>query len=230
LKPWRKRMWCIPPKQNARFVCEMENVLDVYRRPYDPDKPVVCMDETTKQMVKERRLPSPAQPGQTERYDYEYERAGVANIFMFTEPLKGRRKVCVTDRRTGADWAYRVRDLLEEDYAEAGLVTLVSDNLNTHDYASFYEVFEPEYARRLMKRLDLVHTPRHGSWLNIAEIELSALSRQCLSRRIADREELKREIAAWEGERNQCQVGVDWRFTTEDARIKLKRLYPLIRR
>ena len=230
MKPWRKRMWCIPPKQNARFVCDMETVLDGYRRPYDPACPVVCMDETTKQMVKETRLPIEAQPGRAERYDYEYERAGVANIFMFTEPLRGWRKVCVTDRRTATDWAHQVRDLLEEDYAHAKLVTLVSDNLNTHDYASLYKVFKPEYARRLMKRLSLVHTPKHGSWLNIAEIELSALSRQCLSRRIASKERLKCEIGAWESERNQSQSGVDWRFTNEDARIKLKKLYPLIRR
>ena len=222
-------MWCIPPDQSAEFVCAMETVLDVYHRPYAPDLPVVCMDETSKQLVAETRLPLPPLPGQPERYDYEYERHGTANIFMFTEPLGGWRRVAVTDRRTKVDWALQVRQLLDVDYPDAKQVTLVMDNLNTHSYASLYEAFEPAEARRLMARLKLVYTPKHGSWLNIAEIELNVLSRQCFCRLIGDKGILKREVAAWEADRNLSQTGVDWKFTTADARIKLKRLYPNIR-
>jgi len=221
-------MWCIPPGRSAEFVCAMEMVLDVYHRPYDPDFPVVCMDETSKQLVAETRLPLPPLPGQPERYDCEYERHGTANIFMFTEPLGGWRRVAVTDRRTKVDWALQVRELLDVDYPDAKQVTLVVDNPNTHSYASLYEAFEPAEARRLMERLKLVYTPKHGSWLNIAEIELNVLSRQCFCRLIGDRAILKREVAAWEADRNASQTGVDWQFTTADARIKLKRLYPKI--
>ncbi len=221
-------MWCIPPKENAAFVCAMENVLEVYVQPYDPDFPKVCMDETNKQLVKEVRAPLTALPGRPQRYDYEYERACTANIFLFTEPLACWRKVTVTERRTRTDWAVQVRDLLEERYAQAQRVTLIMDNLNTHSLASLYEAFEPAEARRLMGRLEIVYTPKHGSWLNIAEIELNALARQCLSRRIGDKATLRRECAAWERERNAKQTGVDWQFTTADARVKLKRLYPQI--
>ncbi len=206
----------------------METVLDVYRRPYDSDFPLVCMDETSKQLVAETRSPLPPIPGQCERYDYEYERHGTANIFLFAEPRGGWRRVAVTDRRTKRDWALQVRQLLEVDYPKAKRVTLVSDNLNTHTYASLYEAFEPEEARRLMERLEMVHTPKHGSWLNIAEIELNVLSRQCFCQVIADEAKLTREVAAWEVDRNISQTGVDWQFTTADARIKLKRLYPTI--
>jgi hypothetical protein len=222
-------MWCIPPEQNADFVCAMENVLETYQKPYSADFPVVCMDETSKQLVAETRVPVAPEPGRLTRYDYEYERNGTANIFMFTEPLAGWRKVSVTDRRTKVDWAHQVRDLLDVHYADAKLVTLVMDNLNTHKLASLYEAFEPEEARRLMDRLDIVYTPKHGSWLDIAEIELNVLGQQCLSRRIADKATLVNEVAAWEEERNDKQKGVDWQFTTADARIKLRRLYPQIR-
>ena len=221
-------MWCIPPGQNAEFVCAMETVLDVYRRAYDSDFPVVCMDETSKQLVAETRTPLSPIPGQLERYDYEYERHGTSNIFLFTEPLGGWRCVAVTGRRTKVDWALQVRELLDVDYPDAKRVTLVSDNLNTHSYASLYEAFEPAEARRLMERLEMVHTPKHGSWLNIAEIELNVLSRQCFCQVIGDEAKLTREVAAWEADRNASQTGVDWQFTTADARIKLKRLYPII--
>ncbi len=221
-------MWCIPPGQSAEFVCAMETVLNVYRRPYDSDYPLVCMDETSKQLVAETRTPLPPKPGQAERYDYEYERHGTSNIFLFTEPLGGWRRVAVTDRRTKVDWALQVRELLDVDYPEAKRVTLVSDNLNTHTCASLYEAFEPTEARRLMARLEMVHTPKHGSWLNIAEIELNVLSRQCFCQVIGDEGTLTREVAAWQADRNISQSGVDWQFTTADARIKLKRLYPII--
>lgn len=219
-------MWCIPPDHSAEFVCAMETVLEVYRRPYDPDNPMVCMDETNKQLIEETRVPRPPQPGQPERYDYEYERHGTANLFMFVEPLGGWRRVAVTDRRTKVDWAWQVRELLDVQYPNAQRVTLVLDNLNTHTYASLYEAFEAAEARRLIDRLELVYTPKHGSWLNIAEIELNVLSRQCLSQMIRDKPTLKKEVTAWETDRNASQTGVDWQFTTADARIKLKRLYP----
>ncbi len=223
-------MWCIPPKQNAEFVCAMENVLEVYQRPYTPAAPVVCMDEASKQLVAETRAPLPVAPGQPPCFDYEYERCGTANLFMFTEPLAGWRHVAVTDRRTRTDWAEQIRELLDVHYPDAQRMTLVMDNLNTHRVASLYEAFEPAEARRLIKRLDVVYTPKHGSWLNMAEIELNVLSRQCLSRRIDKKVFLRSEVAAWEADRNQTQTGVDWQFTTPDARVKLKRLYPQVQR
>ncbi len=222
-------MWCIPPKQNAQFVCAMENVLETYHKPYDARFPMVCMDETSKQLVKETRLPVAGTPGREARYDYEYERNGTANIFMFTETLTGWRHAVVTDRRTMVDWAEQVREILDVHYPDAERVILVMDNLNTHGPWSFYEAFEPPEARRLAERIEIVYTPKHGSWLNIAEIELNVLARQCLDRRIPDKEMLVREVAAWEHERNGKQKGVDWQFTTADARIKLKRLYPQVR-
>jgi hypothetical protein len=206
----------------------MEDVLDVYCRPYNPVRPVVCMDETCKQLVAEVRPPLPASPGQSERYDVEYERCGVAEVFLFTEPLAGWRRTAVTAHRARVDWAEQVRQLLEVDYPQAEAVVLVMDNLNTHAIASLYEAFEPTMARRLAQRLEIHHTPKHGSWLNIAEIELGVLSRQCLDRRIDRIEVLQTECAAWDQRRNTQQKGVDWRFTTADARIKLKRLYPHI--
>jgi len=206
----------------------MEDVLDVYCRPYDARYPVVCMDETSKQLVAEIRPPIPAAPGQPERYDVEYERRGVAEVFLFTEPLGGWRRTAVTEHRTRVDWAWQVRRLLDEDYPKAEKVVLVMDNLNTHSPASLYEAFEPGVARRLAQRLEIHYTPKHGSWLNIAEIELSVLSGQCLDRRIDRIELLRTECSAWDQQRNQGQKGVDWRFTTADARIKLKRLYPQI--
>jgi hypothetical protein len=191
-------MWCIPPEQNAAFVCVMENVLEVYQRPYDPKRPVVCMDETSKQLVKETRLPQPPRPGQPERVDYEYERNGTANVFMFCEPLAGRRRVAVTDRRTRSDWADQIRTLLEVHYRRTERVTLVMDNLNTHSPASLYEAFEPAEARRLINRLEIVYTPKHGSWLNMAEIELSVLSRQCLGDRVPDQPMLAARVERWQ--------------------------------
>jgi hypothetical protein len=228
LKPWRKAMWCIPPEQSAEFVCAMENVLEVYHRPYDPKRPVVCMDETSKQLVKETRVSQLARPGQVERFDYEYERNGTANVFMFCEPMAGRRQVTVTDRRTKRDWAEQIRTLLDDHYPRAERVTLVMDNLNTHALASLYEAFDPVEARRLIERLETVYTPKHGSWLNMAEIELGVLSRQCMGDRIADKPILMGAIKRWQIDRNSSRTTIDWRFTTADARIKLRRLYPKI--
>lgn len=207
----------------------MEDTLEVYKRPYDARYPLVCMDESSKQHVKEVRQPILAKPGAMEKYDTEYERNGVSNVFMFFDPLQGKRYVDVTDTRTAVDWAHQVRKLVDERYPEAERITLVMDNLNTHAGASLYKAFEPHEARRLLERLDIHYTPKHGSWLNMAEIELSILSRQCLDRRIPDQEYLKREIRAWQERRNACAKPMDWRFTTEDARVKLKKLYPTLK-
>lgn len=228
IKPWLRKQWVIPPKASADFVCAMEDVLEVYTRPYDPAYPVVCLDEISKQLVAETRLPIPAQPGQPERVDYEYERRGTANLFMAFEPLTGHRHVTVTAQRTAVDFAQEIRSLLEVRYPHAEKVILVMDNLNTHKPAAFYQAFEPTIARSLINRLEIHYTPKHGSWLNIAEIELSVLSRQCLNRRIPNTGILTREVAAWEHARNACPHPVNWRFTTPDARIKLKRLYPSV--
>jgi hypothetical protein len=206
----------------------MEDVLDVYHRPYDEKRPMVCLDEASKQLIGEVIEPIPAEPGQPERFDYEYTRNGTANLFMISEPLLGWRAVHVTERRTALDFAEVVRWLVEEIHEEAEKVVLVMDNLNTHKLASLYEAFPPERARRIAERLEIHHTPKHGSWLNMAEIELSVLARQCLDRRMETREELEREVAVWEEERNERGVEVRWRFTTADARIKLRRLYPTI--
>ena len=218
----------LPPKANAAFVAAMEDVLEVYTRPYDPRRPQVCLDEASKQLVAEVQTPWPMGPGQPERIDYEYERRGTANLFMVFEPLAGRRRVTVTERRTAVDFANVVRDLVDKDYADAEKIVLVMDNLNTHKPSSLYEAFEPAEARRIFERLEIHYTPKHASWLDMAETELSVLARQCLDRRISDRETLTREVAAWEKDRNEAVVKVDWRFTTADARIKLKRLYPSI--
>ena len=220
----------IPPKADAEFVAAMEDVLEVYHRPYDEARPLVCLDdladELLARLVGEVVEPIPAEPGQPERYDYEYTRNGTANLFMISEPLVGWRAVHVTERRTAVDFAEVVRWLVEEVHEEAEKVVLVMDNLNTHKLASLYEAFPPEQARRIIERLEIHHTPKHGSWLNMAEIELSVLARQCLDRRIESKEELKREVAAWEDERNGRGVAIRWQFTTADARIKLRRLYP----
>ena len=206
----------------------MEDVLDVYHRPPDPKRPLVCLDEASKQLVGEVVRPIPAAPGRPERFDHEYTRNGTANLFMISEPLTGWRHVEVTERRTAVDFAEIVRALVEEVYAEAEKVVLVMDNLNTHRISSLYKAFEPGRARRIAERLEIHHTPKHGSWLNMAEIELSVLARQCLDRRIESAEELKREVEAWEDERNGCGMAIDWQFTTADARVKLRRLYPAI--
>jgi DDE superfamily endonuclease len=221
-------MWCIPPEQNAEFVCAMENVLTVYERPYDSKRPVICMDEGSKQLVKEIRVPQPVAPGQPARFDSEYERNGTASVFMFCEPLQGWRRVDITPRRTRTDWALQVRRLVDEDCRNAERITLVMDNLNTHSAASLYEALEPSEARRLIEKLEIVHTPKHGSWLNMAEIELGVLSRQCTDARIPDRETLMAETQAWQRDRNNASVVVHWQFTTKDARIKLRRLYPQV--
>jgi hypothetical protein len=204
----------------------MEDVLDVYVRPYDPRFPQVCMDETSKQLVGETRVPIPAAPGRPVRYDDEYERQGVSNLFLFVEPLRGWRQVTVTDRRTKTDWAHAIQQVVDVHYPEAERIVLVLDNLNTHGLGSLYEAFPPEEARRLSRKLELHYTPKHGSWLNIAEIELSVLNGQCLDRRIPEQAELAQEVAQWTQDRNTARRTVDWRFTTADARIKLKRLYP----
>jgi len=206
----------------------MEDVLEVYTRPYDPRRPQVCVDETSKQLVAETREPIPAAPGHPARVDYEYERHGTANLFMVCEPLAGQRRVKVTARRTALDFAHLLREISDEYYPHAEEIVLVMDNLNTHTLASLYEAFPPAEARRLAGRFEIHYTPKHGSWLNMAETELSVLAGQCLDRRIPDPDTLTREVAAWEHQRNIATCRVNWRFTTPEARIKLKRLYPSI--
>ncbi len=222
------KQWVIPPAHTGEFVWHMEDVLGVYTRPYDPRFPQVCMDETSKQLLRDTRAPLPMQPGQVERVDYEYERGGVLNLFLICEPLAGRRWVTVTERRTKLDWAHLIKELVDVRYPEAERIVLVMDNLNTHSPGSLYEAFPPAEAKRLAEKLEIHHTPKHGSWLNMAEIELSVLARQCLDRRVPDAETLKAEVAAWQDRRNARAAPVDWRFTTEDARIKLTRLYPSV--
>lgn len=206
----------------------MEDVLSVYTRPYDPRYPQVCLDEIPKQLLRETRAPLPMQPGQPARHDYEYEREGVVNVFLVCEPLRGRRWVEVTERRTKADWARQIQRLVDERYPEAERIVLVQDNLNTHTPAALYECFPPAEAKRLVDKLELHYTPKHGSWLNMAEIELSVLSRQCLDQRVPDFATLGAEVAAWQARRDAKAGAIDWRFTTDDARIKLKRLYPSV--
>lgn len=218
----------IPPKANAEFVCAMENVLEVYAKAYDPRRPVVCADEGGKQLIGDVREPLPVRPKSPAKEDYEYTRNGTANLFVAFEPLAGVRRFEVTERKTKADFARLLKRIADEWYPAAERVTLVVDNLSTHKPAVLYEVFEPAEARRLIGRLEFVYTPKHGSWLNMAEIELSVLARQCLDRRIPDMTTLRREVAAWEKERNRAAVKVDWQFTTADARTKLKRLYPVL--
>ena len=204
----------------------MEDILDVYERPYDPLYPVVCMDEQPTQLIGETRQPLPRAPGQPEKYDHEYRRNGMVTNFMFTEPLASVRKVNVRERKTGVDWAQEIKQLLDEDYPDVKKVVLVCDNLSTHSISSLYATFAPEEAWRLRNRLEIHYTPKHGSWLNIAEIELSVFTRQCLGRRMGSLSELQSEAKAWESTRNEVMKSVDWRFKTDDARIKLKRLYP----
>jgi hypothetical protein len=206
----------------------MEDVLAVYTRPYDPRRPQVCLDETSRQLLAQVIPQVPVAPGRPAREDYEYERRGVCNVFLVCEPLRGWRDVTVSDRRTRIDWAHCIKDLVDVHYPDAEQIVLVQDNLNTHTPASLYEAFAPAEAKRLADRLELHYTPKHGSWLNMAEIELAVLATQCLDRRLADRATLEREVAAWLAACNTARRGVDWRFTTEDARIKLKHLYPAI--
>ena len=218
----------IPPKANAAFVAAMEDVLEVYTRPHDPARPLVCLDETSKQLVAETRAPLPMLPGQPARHDYEYERKGTANLFMLFAPLEGWRHVEVTDRRTAIDYAKILKDLSDTHFQRADKIVLVQNNLNTHSPASLYEAFAPDEARRLFERFEWHYTPKHGSWLDLAESELAVLSGQCLDRRIPDRATLEREVAAWLKRRNTNNAKADWRFTTADARIKLKSLYPVL--
>jgi transposase len=228
LKPWLREEWCIPPKQNAEFVYHMEDVLEVYQRPEDARFPLICFDETPVQLISETRQSIPAKKGHPERYDYEYRREGTANLFMFFAPLMNWRHIKVTAQRTKTDWATCIDELVHQHFPNAERCVLVEDNLNTHKAAALYETFEPVKARSILNRLELHFTPKHGSWLNMAEIELSVLSRQCLNGYIASRELLANETMAWEIERNTNRATVDWRFTTADARIKLKKLYPVI--
>ena len=206
----------------------MEDVLEVYKRPYDPTRPMLCLDETSKQLIGEVQTPVAAAPGQVAHYDYEYVRNGVANLFMICEPLAGQRDVEVTDRRTKKDYARCLRRIADEMYPDAELIVLVQDNLNTHSPASLYEAFEPAEAKRLADRFEFHYTPKHGSWLDMAEIELGILGRQCLARRIDNMEVLRREVRAWEEMRDAAETKVNWQFTTADARIKLRRLYPSV--
>ncbi len=223
-----QEQWCIPPEANADFVYHMEDVLDVYTRPYDPRHPQVCLDETSRQLLGEVNPPRPVAPGQAARQDYEYVRDGVCNLFLVCEPLRGWRHVRVSEQRTRVDWAQCIKELVDVHFPEAERIVLVQDNLNTHTPASLYEAFGAAEAKRLADKLEIHYTPKHGSWLDMAEIELGVLSRQCLDRRLADRLTLEREVAAWEQRRNADTCRIDWRFTTADARIKLKHLYPVI--
>ena len=222
-------MWCIPPQENAAFVCGMENVLQVYTRPYDESYPVICMDESSKQCAQEIRPPQGMRPGHAARYDAEYERNGVGHLLMYYAPFDDWRRTDVAADHAAPTWAEGVRRLVEEDYPQAQRITLVMDNLSTHTGASLYKTFEPARARALLDKLELVYTPKHGSWLNIAECEFSVLSRQCLGRRIADLDTLRNEVSAWTEQRNLTSEPVQWRFTTTDARIKLRHLYPKLR-
>lgn len=222
------KYWKIPPDGCAAFVACMEDVLDVYHAPCDPLFPLVCMDESNQQLVGEVHAPLAPAPGRGQIIDHEYVRNGVAEIFLEVEPLSGRRHVEITERRTRIDWAMFIKGMLDERYPQATKVRLVMDNLNTHGTASLYEAFAPEEARRLAQRLEIHYTPKHGSWLNVAEIELSALNGQCLDRRIPTIDRMRTEVAAWELDRNNRNATIDWRFTTEDARIKLKRIYPKV--
>lgn len=217
----------IPPEQDGSFVANMEMVLDVYKRPFDPLYPVVCMDESPKQLIAETKVPIPASPGEPAKHDYEYNRCGVCNVFLACEPLAGKRKVEVTERKTKIDWACFIEEIADQ-YESAEKITLVMDNLNTHNPGSLYESFPPDKAKALWDRFEFVYTPKHGSWLNMAEIELNVLTGQCLKRRIDDINIVKKEVAAWQKARNNKNAKVNWQFTTDDARIKLRRLYPTI--
>jgi transposase len=204
----------------------MEKVLDVYKRPFNPKYPVVCMDESPKQLIKETRTPISFKKGKIQKYDYEYSRMGVCNIFMINEPLKGKRYVKITERRTKKDWAVLIKEIADTHYRKADKITLIMDNLNTHKPGSLYDVFEPSEAKRIVDKFEFVYTPKHGSWLNMAEIELNVLHGQCLNRRIDDIEKVKMEVKAWQKQRDKKGATVNWQFSLDDARIKLRRLYP----
>jgi hypothetical protein len=216
----------IAPEANSAFVANMEDVLEVYQRPRDPERPVVCLDETSKQLILETRAAVPAKPGRKARHDYEYERNGVANLFMLFAPLEGWRRVKVTDRHAAVDYAHVLKDLSDVHFPGASRIVLVQDNLSTHKTASLYEAFPPDEARRLVERFEWHYTPKHGSWLDMAESELGVLATQCLDRRIPNKQTLAREVSAWQDNRNKHHAKADWQFRTADARVKLKRLYP----
>jgi len=220
--------WVIPPEKNSEFVAHMEQVLDVYKRPYDSRFPVICMDESPKQLIEESRPNIPVKPGCEKRVDYEYIRHGAINVFMANEPLTGKRFTQITKFKTKREWALFVKMIADKKYPDANKITLIMDNYKTHVASAFYETFEPQVAKKLWDRFEFVYTPKHGSWLNMAEIELHVLSGQCLNRHIATMEEVIEEVEAWENERNNNNSKINWRFTTKNARIKLKRLYPSI--
>ena len=225
MKPWKKQQWVIPPEHNGDFVAHMEQILDVYKRPYDPQRPMVCMDESPRQLIRETRLPLSASRGVARRHDYEYERCGVCNVFLAVEPLAGKRIVRITERKTKTDWASFLEEIAGQ-YSQAQKITLVMDNLNTHGPGALYETFAPVAAKALWDRFEFVYTPKHGSWLNMAEIELNVLIKQCLDRRIDNFGEMRSEVAAWQTQRNNADARIDWQFTSDNARVKLKRLYP----
>src|SRR5205085_10574815 len=226
LKPHLKQQWVIPPDANAAFVAAMEDILEVYQRPYDPQRPLVCLDEASKQLIAETRVPIAAKPGQPARQDYEYRRNGTANLFMMFAPLEGWRHVKVTDRHTAVDYAHVLKELSETHFPGSAKIVLVQDNLNTHKPASLYQAFSPAEARRLVERFEWHYTPKHGSWLDMAESELGVLGSQCLDRRIPDKQTIIDEVAAWVRDRNRNHAVAEWHFTTDNARIKLKSLYP----
>jgi len=226
LKPWKVKGWVIPAKQSSDFVANMENVLDVYKRPYSCEYPVVCMDESPKQLIGETRKPEKMKDGST-LIDYEYSRKGVCNIFIANEPLAGKRVVKITERKTKVDWAEFIKEIAD-NYKDAKKITLVMDNLNTHKAGALYDRFQPEEAKRIWDRFEFIYTPKHGSWLNMAEIELNVLNGQCLNRRIDNINEVREEVQAWQNHRNNKKSTINWQFTSKDSRIKLKRLYPSI--
>jgi len=220
--------WVIPPERNSEFVAHMERVLDVYKRPYDQKRPVICMDESPKQLIEEGQTSVGMKPGQDARVDYEYIRHGVVNIFMANEPLRGKRFTEVTEFKTKKDWALFIKQIVDIEYPKAKKITLVMDNFKTHVASAFYETFKPKEAKRLWDRIEFIYTPKHGSWLNMAEIELHVLNGQCLNRHIATMVKIKEEVDAWQTNRNNKNSKINWQFTTKDARIKLKKLYPSI--
>lgn len=227
MKPWLVEQWCIPTV-SAEFVWRMEDILDVYHQPSSPKCPLICFDERPTQLLSDKKIPSPAKPGQKKRIDYEYERKGNCNLFIFLEPQQGWRHIEVTDRRTAVDFAHCMKKLVDVYYPEAETIKIVMDNLNTHTPASLYKTFRPQEARRILQKLEFHYTPKHGSWLNMAEIEFSILARQCLNRRIPEQEIIKKEILTWENARNLEKATVSWGFHTQDSRVKLKKLYPTI--
>jgi transposase len=228
LKPWRVQEWCIPSKaEDEEFVAAMEDILDVYTRKYDKDTVLICMDEVPKQLIAEVRTPIPAKPGKPACYDYEYKRNGTCEIFMFSAPLEKWRRADVTEQRTKLDWAHQIKKLGTIDFPEKKKLVLVMDNLNTHTIGSLYKAFPPEEARQIRDKLEIHYTPKHGSWLNMAEIEINVLINHGLSKRVPTIEQMKKEVAAWNKSRNLSANKINWRFTTDDARIKLKRFYPL---